>query len=436
MKRILLLVLICLLFSVSHSDGQAIPSTGGHSICKCLPNGWSHWTDNGGYLSSTKYFGSVDQPFISSKAIIPGQPVLPPIPSGASAFIGVQGGGVKAEITGLVIGQKYKFTYNIISARLQIDPDYPDKHFTSLAQFRIRQGGGDISQYTHSFSLESDENVWKPGVFEFTSIATTATLVFTDGEEAGNYDRGVVGLDLGPNAVSRCVAGVTAVPLKATTHEITCPETATNLITTFFGGLKPAGTEIRFFDNPTHTGLPLSNLNVGAGTYYAFYYDAVNNCYNQDVSTAKVEVTYRNCADLTPTIDIDALNFNSSSSRDFVINLYEINGGRSQGPVTVKITKPGGFTISYPTVSGTSKVFGGTANENSKWQFSENAGFITITSSEPITANGQSTIGFSVSRKPGVSKDLSQSVTVTLVGGAGGELNTENNLSITGISTN
>jgi hypothetical protein len=52
----------------------------------------------------------------------------------------------------------------------------------------------------------------------------------------------------------------------------------------------PAGTELVFYDNPTHTGTPLANTNVGAGTYYAFFHDAVNNCFNTDNSTAKLDV--------------------------------------------------------------------------------------------------------------------------------------------------
>ncbi|KQS26988.1 hypothetical protein ASG33_20845 [Dyadobacter sp. Leaf189] len=322
------------------------------------------------------------------------------------------------------------------------NPDYPNRNFTGGINFSVNNPGIGFNEvlavHKHDFAGPDEEPIeWRTGVFEFTPKATTAILqveIIQEADDDNEY--GVVGLDLGPNTVVPCIAGTQAVPLKATSHEILCPETSVNLVSQFFGGLIPSGTELKFFTNPNHTGLPLSNLNVGAGTYYAFYYDAANNCYNQDVSTAKIDVTYKNCADVTQTLDISAANFSLGVSRDFVVNLYEINGSGTAGPVTFKIGKPGGFTITYPTVSGVSKIFGDVPNENGKWTFSENAGFITATSSEPIPANGQATIGFRVARKAGIAAGLSQNITITVVGGSGGELNTENNLSITTVSTN
>ncbi|KAA0993803.1 hypothetical protein [Dyadobacter aurulentus] len=233
-----------------------------------------------------------------------------------------------------------------------------------------------------------------------------------------------------------CGAGSQPVPLKAVQSKILCPATTVNLITEFHGGIKSPNIQLRFFTNPNHTGTPISDPNVGEGTYYAFYYDPANSCYNQNVSTAKVTVGYQKCADVTPTVQINALNFNPGVSRDFVVNLYEVNGGSTTGTVTLKISKLGGFTISYSPLSEISQVFGGTQNENGRWSFSEDANFITATSFEPIPANGQATIGFKLTRKAGALKGLSQNITATVVGGSGGELNSENNLTVTTISTN
>ncbi|KAA0993804.1 hypothetical protein [Dyadobacter aurulentus] len=216
-----------------------------------------------------------------------------------------------------------------------------------------------------------------------------------------------------------------------------CPANTANLN----DAVSEQGLELVWFTNNSHSGEPVADpFHAGAGTYYGFYGDAATGCYNVDISTTPVTVTINNCpineADLTQTVVINALNFNSEASRDFVVNLYEINGFDTKAPINFKISKTGSFDITYPTVSGTSQVLGGTPNENSNWTFSENASFITVTSTSTIPANGQATIGFKVSRKPGVLKGSKQSITVTLVGGSGGELNAGNNLSVTAISTN
>jgi hypothetical protein len=226
------------------------------------------------------------------------------------------------------------------------------------------------------------------------------------------------------------------VPLKATSSQIICPATSSNLVLDFFGGFIPPGAELKFFTNPTHTGLPLGNTNVGEGTYYAFYYYAANNCYNQDVSTAKIEVSYQACADLTTSLDIDGLSFAEQGGRDFVVNIFETRGTSTNGNISFRITKIGAFDITYPTTSGNSSVLGNVANENSKWSFSENANFITATSSSIIPGNGQAVIGFHLKRKSGISKGLTQNVTATILTNAGGDTDASNNSVITSVSTN
>jgi hypothetical protein len=233
-----------------------------------------------------------------------------------------------------------------------------------------------------------------------------------------------------------CGAGTQPVPLKTTAGKIFCPATTINLVTEFFGGIKSPNIQLQFFTNPNHTGVPLSNLNVGAGIYYAFFYDPANNCYNQEISTAKITVTYADCVDLTPTLDIDGLSFGNGVARDFVVNLYEQNGRETSGNITFRITKIGGFNITYPTQSGVSDVLEGTPNENSKWTFSESANFITISSTSPIPANGSAVIGFRIQRKAGFASGLTQNITPTILTGAGGETNPNNNSIVTSVSTN
>ncbi|TLV02121.1 hypothetical protein [Dyadobacter luticola] len=205
-----------------------------------------------------------------------------------------------------------------------------------------------------------------------------------------------------------------------------------------FSGLIPSGAELRWFDNSTHSGEPISTpTNVQQpGEFYTFYYYGVTGTYDSDNSAAKITVTRETCPDLSPTIEIDNLNFNEGAARDFTVNIYEINGAPSSGAVSFRITKSGSYTISYPTVSGTSDVDGGQKNDNSNWTFTENAGFITATSSLPISANGAAVIGFNIKRKAGQPKGVTQNITSTIVSNSGGETNSGNNQAIRSVSTN
>jgi hypothetical protein len=138
--------------------------------------------------------------------------------------------------------------------------------------------------------------------------------------------------------------------------------------------------------------------------------------------------------DLTPTLEIDALSFSPiSGTRDFVVNVFEINGVIAGNPISVRLPKLSAFTITYPTVSGTSNVFGGIANENSNWTITENASFITATALAGVTipASGSAVLGFTIARKPGITNGTSQNLTATVTGLSGGEVKTNNNSSIT-----
>jgi hypothetical protein len=139
-------------------------------------------------------------------------------------------------------------------------------------------------------------------------------------------------------------------------------------------------------------------------------------------------------SDLTPTLDIDDLSFSPTSTvRDFVVNVYEINGKAATNPMAVRLGKLSAFTITYPTTSSSSNVFGGTPNENSNWTFTENAGFITATAKPGviISANGGAILGFSIVRKPGIPDGTTQNLTSTIIGQSGGEIKTDNNAVVT-----
>ncbi|WP_138476001.1 hypothetical protein [Dyadobacter bucti] len=219
-----------------------------------------------------------------------------------------------------------------------------------------------------------------------------------------------------------------------------CAGTTTNL-TKLYQGVIPVGGTLVWYSTSDHSGPPVADPSKApAGTYYAFFHYG-GGCYNTNNSQAMVSVTITDCPldaepDLTPTLDIDGLSFDDNASRDFVINLFEINGLPTNGNVSFRVNKINAFTITYPTTSGQSNVFGGTANENGDWTFTENANFITATATKVLPANGQAVIGFNVKRKAGIPSGTKQNITATIIGGSGGELNTANNSSVTSIATN
>ncbi|MCE6988173.1 hypothetical protein [Dyadobacter sp. CY323] len=147
----------------------------------------------------------------------------------------------------------------------------------------------------------------------------------------------------------------------------------------------------------------------------------------------------RNSAcDLTPTLDINGLQFAPAVQRDFVVNIYEISNQETTGSINLRITKLPAFVITYPLTNSISNVFGGKQNQNSDWTFSENANFIFASSKAgtKIQANGKAVIGFNVSRKNGSASGISQNISVAVIANSGGEANPLNNQVVTSILTN
>ncbi|MCE6987623.1 hypothetical protein [Dyadobacter sp. CY323] len=153
---------------------------------------------------------------------------------------------------------------------------------------------------------------------------------------------------------------------------------------------------------------------------------------NLDIDDAAIS----RCPDLSPNMVIEGLNFGPEKDRDFLVNIYEINNGKTNQSISFRITKINGFTITYSNHHGISKVFGDKQNENGNWTFTETAQFITATSNAPIAANGKATIGFNVKRKAVAGAGLTQNLTTTVLSNSGGEIKSQNNTALTSLSTN
>ena len=93
-----------------------------------------------------------------------------------------------------------------------------------------------------------------------------------------------------------CAAGTTAPPLTSgtTINNSSCATPYISLNSLVTGSL-PSGASLVWYTNNTRTGNPvLDPIKVAAsGTYYAFYYDATNDCYSP--ATAAVTATYTVC---------------------------------------------------------------------------------------------------------------------------------------------
>ena len=134
--------------------------------------------------------------------------------------------------------------------------------------------------------------------------------------------------------------------------------------------------------------------------------------------------------DFTPTLDIDALGFlNTELTKDFVVNVSEINGASSDGQVVVKMSKGSAFVITYGEGTSTSDVGGGVFVNNNDWEITEDELFITMTlkAEAVIDADSFSSIGFTINRAEDVANQSSQPLTVTIVNGTGSDSQDYNN---------
>jgi hypothetical protein len=81
------------------------------------------------------------------------------------------------------------------------------------------------------------------------------------------------------------------VTLSESEKNIFCPLAFVNLNDLLTGAV-PAGASLVWYDNAQHTGMQIADpTSVPAGVYYAFFFDAANNCLNTNNSTAKVTVS-------------------------------------------------------------------------------------------------------------------------------------------------
>lgn len=139
----------------------------------------------------------------------------------------------------------------------------------------------------------------------------------------------------------------------------------------------------------------------GSFTYTACDSNTPSNCV-----TATLHVLV-NIPDLSPTIVLPLANFNTAPNnvRDFVVNIFEANGQPTPpGSVSITITVPTGYTISYNSALTSTSVSGGStvSVENSHWTVVNNQTnqqlTLKINSGQIIPANATAVLGFTITR--------------------------------------
>ncbi|WP_031527359.1 hypothetical protein [Dyadobacter crusticola] len=429
MKTKFFFIIVLLLISF-RASAQEIKRTSTGSTCQyCMPsNGWTNDAAATSFsISNERYFaGLLDQSWSPAPD--------GPAPSYLGSFLTAQPTANQpavchTNLTGLVANKTYYLKYSIMSTKKSGDAGYPEWGKVELATVSNGIPTAFIDQ-TVTYIPGLNTSKWVTKVLKFTPPSSNVRLTFS----AVGSNGGCVNLDIGFNALTECLAGTDQVSLSKTTTKTKCGKGAD--LTSLVQGNAGATVSVVWYKNATHTGDKYNQPSTAEpGIYYAFKYHDVLQCFNTDNSTAKVTVE-PGCFDLSPSLDINGLNFSQGQSRDFVLNVYEVQGASTDTATVVRITKPSGFEITYPTQSGISNVLGGIANENSSWVFSENANFITAIRNAFIPSTGKSTIGFKIKRKTGIGSGLTQNITGVISGGASGEGDSSNNAVITSVSTN
>jgi hypothetical protein len=137
-----------------------------------------------------------------------------------------------------------------------------------------------------------------------------------------------------------CAAGTEDPTLSAATLSNTCP-TATADLTTLTASNMPAGSNVSL---TWHTAPVATTLNkvatptaVSAGTYYAAFYDAANNCYsNVGAATSPVVVTLTSCCGAGTTAPALSATSLTNTCPSVTVNLNTITA--SNTPVGATLT--------------------------------------------------------------------------------------------------
>ncbi|MCF0064354.1 hypothetical protein LXM26_22750 [Dyadobacter sp. LJ419] len=127
---------------------------------------------------------------------------------------------------------------------------------------------------------------------EAVGIGTYYAFIYDAVNKCYNTDNSTAQVTI--TGAACCNAGNEQVSLNRTNISNTCPSQTANL-TKLIVSNKPQGSSIVWFTDASHTSAVPDPTKVGSGTYYAFFKDDALECFNTDVSTAKVTVAILLC---------------------------------------------------------------------------------------------------------------------------------------------
>lgn len=147
--------------------------------------------------------------------------------------------------------------------------------------------------------------------------------------------------------VVTCNAGTDQVTLSANAISNACPVTTVNLASLVTGTL-PEGVQAVFYTTSNHqegTQVADPTATPASGTYYAFYFDTPNSCFNTANSTAVVTATATDCTvptDLRPYLVMDNVEFTTLAvERPLTLRIRNTkSGSNATARIYIQIHKP------------------------------------------------------------------------------------------------
>ncbi|GAB4016836.1 Ig-like domain-containing protein [Spirosoma koreense] len=128
--------------------------------------------------------------------------------------------------------------------------------------------------------------------------------------------------------------------------------------------------------------------------------------------------------DLTPVIYARPSTVSGTTNITYVVDVFELNGIATSGPITVKISKDPSVTMNF-TPSATT--VGGRSVQNSVWSLSgPSGGFYTLTTNQVIAGGGVLSFGLEGTLTPGATTGT-LTVSTVIVAGSGNEVIIDNN---------
>ncbi|MEO6287669.1 MAG: hypothetical protein ABIN80_16685 [Dyadobacter sp.] len=293
-KKLLLITLAFLLWAAAFTFGQSIAATKATA-------GWNPvYAGSTIVVSNKSGFNYPAQPGVYPWHSAP----MPPPASLSLTYLTLQAegsmhngdGGMTTTITGLTPGFEYTIKYSLMASLYYYNGGTTTTQWPTLAGGQVNNGVS-IVKPDIAFSPGVNTNKWIQQSITFKAQQTTAS--FSVIVKVPTNAKGVVSLDMISDPIDETTCNFSATPqvdLTSTFLTNACPAQKINL-NTAFTGTPPQGSSLVWFSNPQHTGWSVidpTNVTV-SGSYYAFFYDSVGDCYNTDNSTRMVQASITGC---------------------------------------------------------------------------------------------------------------------------------------------